>query len=84
MFSVGHVRFILIGTAMRGMPACCFGVGNAINCFSSCGNPLGIVMSNKAQRFICLAIRFVLAVALMTLANPPLLRKEKKGRNETR
>ncbi len=60
------------------------GVGNAINYFSSYGNPLGIVMSNKAQWFIYLAIRFVLAVALMTLVSLPLLRKEKKGRNEKR
>ena len=60
------------------------GVGNAINYFSSYNNPLAIVMSNKMQLFIYLIIRLGLALLLITLANLPLLRKDRKGKNASR
>lgn len=58
------------------------GVGNAVNYFSSYNNPLGIVMSDKGQWLTYLAIRLVLAVILTTLAQLPLLKKERRERHE--
>lgn len=54
------------------------GVGNAVNYFSSFNNPLGIVMSDKGQWLVYLVIRLVLAVVLTTLAQLPLLKKERR------
>lgn len=54
------------------------GIGYAINYFSSYNNPLGIVVSTKAQYFVYLAIRILIALVLIPIVFLPFLRRKQK------
>ena len=56
------------------------GIAYAVNYFSSYNNPLGIVMSSKAQYALYLLIRLVLAVVLIVLVFVPFAVRDKKER----
>lgn len=58
------------------------GVAYHLNYFSSYDDPLGIHITTKEQWLIYLAVRFLIAVVLVTLCYLPFYFKEKRQENE--